>query len=74
MGDIADKASAASVEDCRGDLTLRLIISFGDDLKVFEIRLPNVSAVHYRRAVMHGSECIARVLRALASLVGRCSL
>ncbi len=78
MGDTNDKEFAAHAEDCRDVLTLRLIISFGDDLeaelKVFELRQANVSAEHYRRIVMQGSEWIARELQAMVSLVGRGSV
>ncbi len=66
---IKAKAGEARGGDDRGALTLRLIVAFGDDLKIFELRLPDVSEDHYRRAVVHGSDCIVRELRAMESLV-----
>jgi hypothetical protein len=71
MEDASDKESAARGEDDRDVLTLRLIVGFGDDLKIFELRQPNISAEHYRRVVMRGSECITRELQAMVSLVGQ---
>ncbi len=63
VGDVNSANDAGSLRS-QSTSTVRLTVACGDDLRFFDLKLPVVTAEHYKRAITLASKSFARVLRA----------